>query len=78
MIHKTMIECPWKRSKNLNKMDVKEECQERNKLNLYDKTRIFLFNPIKCQCYPHIEASQLICTANQLTSFYMRATMALN
>ena len=36
------------------------------------------FKPIKCQCCPHIEASQLICTANQLTGFYMRAALALN
>ena len=34
--------------------------------------------PIKCQCCPHIETSQLICTANQSTGFYMRATMTLN
>ena len=27
--------------------------------------------PIKRQCCPHIETSQLICTANQLTGFYM-------
>ena len=27
---------------------------------------------------PHIETSQLICCANQLTSFYMRATLAFN
>ena len=27
---------------------------------------------------PHIATSQLICTANQLTGFYMRATIALN
>ena len=27
---------------------------------------------------PHIETSQLICTANQLTGFYMRATLVLN
>ena len=27
---------------------------------------------------PHIETSQLICTANELTCFYMRATLALN
>ena len=25
--------------------------------------------PIKCHCCPHIETSQLICTANQLTGF---------
>ena len=28
--------------------------------------------------FPHIETSQLICTANQLTGFYLRATVALN
>ena len=30
------------------------------------------------QCFPHIETSQLICLANQLTGFYMRVTLALN
>ena len=34
--------------------------------------------PSKCQCYPHVETSQLICCANQLTGFYMRATLTLN
>ena len=34
--------------------------------------------PIKCQCCPHIETSQFICTANKLTGFYMRATLTLN
>ena len=34
--------------------------------------------PIKCQCCPHIETSQLICYLNQLTSFYMTATLAFN
>ena len=33
---------------------------------------------IKCQCCPHTETTQLICTANQLTGFYMRVTLALN
>ena len=28
--------------------------------------------------FPHIETSQLICTANQLTGFYLRATLVLN
>ena len=32
--------------------------------------------PIKCHCCLHIETSQLICIANQLTDFYMRATLA--
>ena len=39
---------------------------------------LLLNQRIKCQCCPHIETSQLICTANQLTGFYMRATQALN
>ena len=30
------------------------------------------------QCCPHIETCQLICRANQLTGFYMRATLAFN
>ena len=34
--------------------------------------------PIKNQCCPHIETSQLICTANQLTSFYIRGRLAFN
>ena len=37
-----------------------------------------LHEPIKCQFCSHIETSQLTCTANQLTGFYMRATLALN
>ena len=36
------------------------------------------FWPNKCHCCPHIETSQLICCANQLTGFYMRATLVLN
>ena len=34
--------------------------------------------PIKCQCCPHVETGQLICPANQLTGFYMSATLAFN
>ena len=33
---------------------------------------------MKCHFCPHIETSQMIYCANQLTGFYMRATMALN
>ena len=33
---------------------------------------------VRCTCCPHIETSQLICTANQLTGFYMMATLAFN
>ena len=35
-------------------------------------------NETKCQCCPYIETSQLICSTNQLTGFYTRATLALN
>ena len=34
--------------------------------------------PINCQCCPHIETGQLIYYANQLTGFYMRATLAFS
>ena len=32
---------------------------------------------IKLQACPHIETSQFICTANQLTGFYMRVGLQL-
>ena len=37
-----------------------------------------LTEPIKCQCFPHIETNQLIYCAYQLTGLYMRATLALS
>ena len=37
-----------------------------------------LLKAVKHLCCPHIETSQLICTANQLTGFYMRATKHKN
>ena len=37
-----------------------------------------LYLPIKCQSCHHIETSQLICRASQLTGFYMMATLAFN
>ena len=33
------------------------------------------FQPIKCQCCPHIETNKLIGTPDQLTGFYMRAAL---
>ena len=33
---------------------------------------------MKYQCCPHIETIQFICCGNQLTGFYMRATLAFN
>ena len=35
-------------------------------------------NPFYCQCCLHIETSQLLCCANQLTGFYRKATVAIN
>ena len=43
-------------------------------LYLFDRP----YYAIKCQCCLHIETSQLICFANRLAGFYMRATLALN
>ena len=37
-----------------------------------------LINPLTTNVSHHIEPSQLICFANQLTGFYMRAPLALN
>ena len=34
-------------------------------------------NPFNGQCSSHIETSQLICRANQLTGFYVRGTLAV-
>ena len=44
----------------------------------YNFYKFYAVKLIKCQCCAHIETSQLICTANRLTGFYMRATLALN
>ena len=45
--------------------------------SLYIHLFVTVIKPIKCQCCPRIETSQLICTASQLTGLYMRATLAL-
>ena len=42
------------------------------------KVANFFCDAIKRQSCHHIETSQLICSANQLTGFYMMATLALN
>ena len=43
--------------------------------SLYQASSVSL---IKCQCCPHIETSQLTCTENQWTGFYIRETMTFN
>ena len=39
--------------------------------------QIFFFNPFNDQCSHHIETSQLICRANQVTGFYMMRTLVV-
>ena len=36
-----------------------------------------LTHPFNNQCFHHIETNQLICTANQLTGFYMMGTLVV-
>ena len=46
---------------------------------IFQHTEDFLnINVIKYQHCPHLETSQLICSANQLTGSYKGATLALN
>ena len=37
-----------------------------------------MLNPLNASVCPHIETSQLVCTTNQLTGCYMKATLAFN
>ena len=46
--------------------------------NFFSISQVHSNWPIKWHCCPHKETSQLICTANRLTAFYLRATLALN
>ena len=50
----------------------------RNRQSAFSLERYVFVEPIKCQCCPHIETSQLICCAHQLTGFYMRETLTFN
>ena len=50
---------------------------EFNFLNTAQKIKISI-NSFKRQSCHHIETSQLVCRANQLTGFYMMATLAFN
>ena len=59
---------PWNHQKTYDQFQGKQKWT-----NLFQ-----LVETIKCQCCPHIETSQLIHTANQLTRFCMRATLAFN
>ena len=48
----------------------------------YMKANIFLnflnlYEPFNDQCSHHIETSQLICSASQLTGFYMMGTLVI-
>ena len=49
--------------------------RERRQISLL----IFIeFNPLRTSVPHHIETSQLICNANQLTGFYMMRTLVVN
>ena len=37
-----------------------------------------MINPLMTNIPHHVETSELICSANQLTGFYIRATLALD
>ena len=65
-------------------MQIKQKSSSHKKVTQKaDFNFFFLFTrnsikPIKCQCSPLIETNQLICIANQLTSFYIRPTLKFN
>ena len=46
--------------------------------NVYALKMLQVISLLSANVALHIETSQLICRANQLTGFYMRATSALN
>ena len=41
-------------------------------------SKVAVIKPIKCQCCPHIETSQLICYAKSIDCICMRAILAFN
>ena len=57
---------------------VAETARNSNSNQLVKSCDSDIYYPIKCQCCPHIGTSQLICCANQLAGFNMRATLTLN
>ena len=65
------------RRKELNLLSSRDHSPHWNSSDLHRTWVHILLNPLS-QCCPHIEISQMIYSVNQLTSFYMRATLALN
>ena len=65
------------RRKELNLLSSRDHSPHCNSSDLHRTWVHILLNPLS-QCCPHIEISQMIYSVNQLTSFYMRATLALN
>ena len=56
--------------------------EKRTKSNQFNYLQYFCLNlylpqPFNGQCSHHMGTSQLICSANQLTSFYMMGTLAV-
>ena len=57
-------------------------CKVQSNLSIYqDENNTLLleniFYPLNDQCSHHIETSQLICRANQLTGFYIMGTLVV-
>ena len=46
-------------------------------MNIYAYYFTIASKPFNGQCPSHIETSQLICRANQLTGFYVRGTLTI-
>ena len=44
---------------------------------IFNQIPIEKYKPFNNQCSHHIETSQLICSANQLTGFYMIGTLVV-
>ena len=39
--------------------------------------QVLIFSSFNGQCFHHVETSQLICSANQVTGFYMMGTLSV-
>ena len=54
--------------------DLKDKFSDKLRENISNDS----LNPLNANVALNIETSQLICTANQLSGFYMRATLSFN
>ena len=62
-------------------IEINKTMLEKNKANKIEKKqeirKLQCHKPFNDQCSYHIETSQLICRANQLTGFYMMGTLVV-